>query len=84
MVKTRQDIRVVQYSVVCALLAERFGDTPLAMFCFVYLWFTFRKINRGFFMEPLGLALLEKLPVSSSKTSFTAWSHPWQYQRVCP
>jgi predicted unusual protein kinase regulating ubiquinone biosynthesis (AarF/ABC1/UbiB family) len=44
MVKTRQDIRVVQYSVVCALLAERFGDTPLAMlFVLCTLWFTFRK-----------------------------------------
>ena len=44
MVKTRQDIQVVQYSVVCALLAERFGDTPLAMFFVLCtLWFTFRK-----------------------------------------
>ena len=44
MVKTRQEIRVVQYSVVCALLAERFGDTPLAMFFVLCtLWFTFRK-----------------------------------------
>src|SRR5210317_1233220 len=45
MVKTRQDIRVVQYSVVCALLAERFGDNPpLAMvFVLCTLWFTFRK-----------------------------------------
>ena len=44
MVKTRQEIRVVQYSVVCALLAEQFGDTPLAMFFVLCtLWFTFRK-----------------------------------------
>jgi predicted unusual protein kinase regulating ubiquinone biosynthesis (AarF/ABC1/UbiB family) len=44
MVKTRQDIRVVQYSVLCVLLAERFGDTPLAMlFVLCTLWFTFRK-----------------------------------------
>ena len=45
MVKTQREIRLVQYSVVCALLAERFGDNPpLAMF-FVSctLWFTFRK-----------------------------------------
>src|SRR5210317_218250 len=44
MVKTRQEIRVVQYSVACALLAEQFGDTPLAMFFVLCtLWFTFRK-----------------------------------------
>jgi predicted unusual protein kinase regulating ubiquinone biosynthesis (AarF/ABC1/UbiB family) len=44
MVKTQREIRVVQYSVVCALLAERFGDTPLALvFVFCTLWFTFRK-----------------------------------------
>ena len=42
--KTRQDIQVVQYSVVCALLAQQFGDTPLAMiFVVCTLWFTFRK-----------------------------------------
>ena len=42
--KTRQDIQVVQYSVVCALLAQQFGDTPLAMiFVACTLWFTFRK-----------------------------------------
>jgi predicted unusual protein kinase regulating ubiquinone biosynthesis (AarF/ABC1/UbiB family) len=44
MVKTRREIRVVQYSVLCALLAERFGDTPLALFfVFLLMWFTFRK-----------------------------------------
>jgi predicted unusual protein kinase regulating ubiquinone biosynthesis (AarF/ABC1/UbiB family) len=45
MVKTQQEIRLVQYSVVCALLAEKFGDTPpLAMFFVLCtLWFTFRK-----------------------------------------
>jgi len=45
MVKTQQEIRVVQYSVVCALLAERFGDNqPMAMFFVLCtLWFTFRK-----------------------------------------
>ena len=44
MIKTQREIRVVQYSVVCALLAERFGDTPLAMvFVLSTLWFTFRK-----------------------------------------
>lgn len=42
--KTRQDIQVVQYSVVCALLAQQLGDTPLAMiFVLCTLWFTFRK-----------------------------------------
>ena len=45
MVKTQQEIRLVQYSVVCALLAEKFGDTPpLAMFFVLCtLWITFRK-----------------------------------------
>ena len=45
MVKTQQEIKLVQYSVVCALLAEKFGDNPpLAMFfVFCTLWFTFRK-----------------------------------------
>ena len=42
--KTRQDIQVVQYSVVCALLAQQLGDTPLAMiFVLCTFWFTFRK-----------------------------------------
>ena len=42
--KTRQDIQVVQYSVVCALLAQQLGDTRLAMiFVACTLWFTFRK-----------------------------------------
>ena len=45
MIKTRQEIKIVQYSVVCALLAEKFGDNPpLAMFFVLCtLWFTFRK-----------------------------------------
>ena len=44
MIRTQREIKVVQYSVVCALLAERFGDTPLAMvFVLCTLWFTFRK-----------------------------------------
>src|SRR5210317_571192 len=45
MIKTQQEIRLVQYSVVCALLAEKFGDNPpLAMFFgFCTLWLTFRK-----------------------------------------
>ena len=43
-VKTRQDIQVVQYSVLCTLLAEQFGDTPLTIFFVMCaLWFTFRK-----------------------------------------
>jgi predicted unusual protein kinase regulating ubiquinone biosynthesis (AarF/ABC1/UbiB family) len=45
MVKTQREIRVVQYSVVCALLAERFGDNPPLAMLFVVgaLWFTFHK-----------------------------------------
>jgi predicted unusual protein kinase regulating ubiquinone biosynthesis (AarF/ABC1/UbiB family) len=44
MVKTRQEIRVVQYSVICAVLAERFHDTPLAgVFIAGAMYFTFRK-----------------------------------------
>ena len=45
MVKTQQEVRLVQYSVLCALLAEKFGDNPpLAMFFILCtLWFTFRK-----------------------------------------
>lgn len=45
MVKTQQEIRLVQYSVVCALLAERFGDNPplASFFVLCTLWFTFRK-----------------------------------------
>jgi predicted unusual protein kinase regulating ubiquinone biosynthesis (AarF/ABC1/UbiB family) len=45
MIKTRQEIKIVQYSVVCALLAEKCGDNPpLAMFFVLCtLWFTFRK-----------------------------------------
>ena len=42
--KTRREIRIVQYSVLCALLAERFGDTPLALFFVLCtMWFTVRK-----------------------------------------
>jgi predicted unusual protein kinase regulating ubiquinone biosynthesis (AarF/ABC1/UbiB family) len=44
MVKTRQEIRVVQYSVICALLAERFNDTPIAAMLVAFaMWITFRK-----------------------------------------
>jgi predicted unusual protein kinase regulating ubiquinone biosynthesis (AarF/ABC1/UbiB family) len=45
MVKTQQEIRLVQYSVVCALLAERFGDNPplATFFVLCTMWFTFRK-----------------------------------------
>ena len=44
-IKTQQEIKLVQYSVVCALLAEKFGDNPpLAMFFVLCtLWLTFRK-----------------------------------------
>jgi ubiquinone biosynthesis protein len=42
MSKTRQDIRMVQYSIVSALLAHQFDDTPLALaFVLSTLWFTF-------------------------------------------
>ena len=48
MIKTRQEIRVVQYSVICALLAERFNGTPLAAILVgVAIWITFRK-DRSF------------------------------------
>lgn len=42
MSKTRQEIRMVQYSIVSALMAHQFDDTPLA-FAFVLstLWFAF-------------------------------------------
>ena len=44
MIKTRQEIKVVQYSVICALLAERFSDSPLALIpVIVAIWITFRK-----------------------------------------
>jgi predicted unusual protein kinase regulating ubiquinone biosynthesis (AarF/ABC1/UbiB family) len=45
MIKTQQEIRLVQYSVVCALLAERFGDNPplATFFVLCTLWITFRK-----------------------------------------
>jgi len=42
MSKTRQDIRMVQYSIVSALMAHQFDDTPLAMaFVLCTLWFAF-------------------------------------------
>ena len=48
MIKTRQEIRVVQYSVICALLAERFSGTPFAAILVgVAIWITFRK-DRSF------------------------------------
>lgn len=44
MTKTRQEIKIVQYSVICALLAERFNDTPIAaVFVMFAIWLTFRK-----------------------------------------
>ena len=44
MIKTRQEIRVVQYSVICALLAERVSDSPLALIPVITaIWITFRK-----------------------------------------
>ena len=44
MVKTRQEIRIVQYTVICALLAERFNDTPIAAILVAFaMWITFRK-----------------------------------------
>ena len=42
MSKTRQDIRMVQYSIVSALLADQFDDTSLTMaFVLCTLWFAF-------------------------------------------
>ena len=42
MSKTRQDIRMVQYSIVSALMAHQFDDTPLALgFVLCTLWFAF-------------------------------------------
>ena len=42
MSKTRQEIRMVQYSIVSALMAHQFDDTPLAMaFVLSTLWFAF-------------------------------------------
>ena len=44
MIKTRQEIRIVQYSVICALLAERFNGTPIAaLLVVIAIWITFRK-----------------------------------------
>lgn len=47
MAKTREDIRMVQYSIVSALMAHQFDDTPLA-FAFVLstLWFAFSSRKR--------------------------------------
>jgi ubiquinone biosynthesis protein len=42
MSKTRQEIRMVQYSIVSALMAHQFDDTPLAFgFVLCTLWFAF-------------------------------------------
>jgi predicted unusual protein kinase regulating ubiquinone biosynthesis (AarF/ABC1/UbiB family) len=42
MSKTRDEIRMVQYSIVSALMAHQFDDTPLAMgFVLCTLWFAF-------------------------------------------
>mgnify|MGYP005988277133 FL=1 len=44
MMKTRRELRTVQYSVACAVLAQSFNDTPLALvFVLCTMWFTFRK-----------------------------------------
>jgi predicted unusual protein kinase regulating ubiquinone biosynthesis (AarF/ABC1/UbiB family) len=44
MVKQGREIRVIQYSVLCALLAERFSDSPVALVPVVLaLYLTFRK-----------------------------------------
>ena len=43
-VKTQREIKVLQYSVVCTLLADRFGDTPMSiLFVLGAIWLTFRK-----------------------------------------
>ena len=47
MSKTRQDIRMVQYSIVSALMAHQFDDTPLAFgFVLCTLWFAFSSRKR--------------------------------------
>ena len=44
MVRQGREIRVIQYSVVCALLSERFSDSPVALVPVVLaLYLTFRK-----------------------------------------
>lgn len=44
MVRQGREIRVIQYSVLCALLAERFSDSPFALVPVVLaLYLTFRK-----------------------------------------
>lgn len=44
MVRQGREIRVIQYSVLCALLAERFSDSPVALVPVVLaLYLTFRK-----------------------------------------
>lgn len=44
MVKQGREIRVIQYSVLCALLAERFSDSPVALVPVILaLYLTFRK-----------------------------------------
>lgn len=44
MMKTRRELRTVQYTVACAVLAQSFNDTPLALvFVLCTMWFTFRK-----------------------------------------
>ena len=64
MIKTRQEIRVVQYSVICALLAERVSDSPLALIPVIAaIWLTFRKIDRFRLLARLAglLALLKNV-----------------------
>ena len=47
MSKTRQEIRMVQYSIVSALMAHQFDDTPLAFgFVLCTLWFAFSSRKR--------------------------------------
>lgn len=44
MIRTQKQLTAVQYSVACALLAQLFNDTPVAVgFIFLTMWFTFRK-----------------------------------------
>ena len=47
MSKTRQEIRMVQYSIVSALMAHQFDDTPLAFgFVLCTIWFAFSSRKR--------------------------------------
>lgn len=40
--KTRREVRFAQYSILSAILAQQYEDTPVAVFFFVCtLWFTF-------------------------------------------